>query len=159
MQTLTEYGILLSNDEGYEMAKIKLDKLGYVLKNNFAKKNALHSLRLPGENDNLFFTCCIRNGVVRFGVYDYQCKKLSRFCKSSAINKMNEKYIITLHSRLDNSSKKKMHIPPLEELWELSIEQEKLFTDKNNTTYLYDPHLLDVSIEQLQNEEEKTIRL
>lgn len=158
MDLYTEYGLVITDSENFEECKSIIDKLGKQVKDSFSKTDTMHMFQFPGLF-TLYFTCHVKDGFVRFGIYDSRTKTLSRTASPMLIQKINNSAIDSLLTQLEFAAKREIPLSPLEALWRLSIEKEKSFTDKNDITCLYDPHLLDVSVEQLQSEAEKTIRL
>lgn len=158
MDTCTEYGLIITGAEKFEESKAIIDNLGKQIRDSFRKTNTMHMLQFPGFY-TLYFTCHVKDGIVRFGIYDSRTKTLSRTAHSVLIQKLNSSAFTFLMNRLEFASKRELPLPPLEELWELSIEKEKLFTDRNDITYLQDPHLLDVSVKQLKTKEDMAIKI
>lgn len=146
MDKITTCGFIIPNNKNFQQIKEELETLEKELKNFFFKKNTMHAVQFQ-ETPEYYFSCCIKNGEVRFGIYNPQSRTLSRTGDVKLLQQIDKETRTLILKRLELAYKNKIHLPPLDQPWELSIEQEKLFTDNNNLTFLSDPYLLDVCAE------------
>lgn len=145
MDAILEYGIIINGLS--EENKAIIDKRGYEISMLLRGNNALHFVSIP--DCPYFLTCNVLNGQTRFGLYDYQNKKLIRYISNEVIDKISDNTWEYLIDRLNNTKNKQLHLYPLNDLWDASIQAEYKYIDKNNIAYLSkeDKTALDIEIE------------
>lgn len=156
MYSLTEHGLLLryTSEEEFSLAKDKLDRIAKLLWDELQTKHAMHAIAIPDYGGRLLLTCLLQSNTIRFGIYDMSSKTLIRYINSDLVDKLDNNTIHILKSRLISSSQKQVLLPPLNELWELSLKKEVSFIDGNGLVELNDPTDINASADELQEKED-----